>query len=173
MWTTEINYWISDPLRTPEFIPAFFSFFFFFGGVRVDHLLSLRSCVGFCFCFVLFWLFILFYFIFCCFFAFVLCLVYPMLPVSLDCPFLFVSSVFSNVYLKKYYFIWVQKRNMEDRSEYPNLFVILKLQREKNTKSRVINSIFFFLLLIPKTEYASIFCIVYLIKTQIYHSFNL
>ena len=25
--------------------------------------------------------------------------VYPMLPVSLDCPFLIVSSVFSNVYL--------------------------------------------------------------------------
>ena len=28
-----------------------------------------------------------------------LCLVYPMLPVSLDCPFLIASSVFSNVYL--------------------------------------------------------------------------
>ena len=30
---------------------------------------------------------------------FVLCLVYPMLPVSLDCPFLIAPSVFSNVYL--------------------------------------------------------------------------
>ena len=29
----------------------------------------------------------------------VLHLVYPMLPVSLDCPFLIVPSVFSNVYL--------------------------------------------------------------------------
>ena len=32
----------------------------------------------------------------------VLCLVYPMLPVSLDCPFLISSSVFSNVYLYLY-----------------------------------------------------------------------
>ena len=32
-------------------------------------------------------------------FVFVLCLVYPMLPVSLDCPFLISPSVFSNVYL--------------------------------------------------------------------------
>ena len=30
---------------------------------------------------------------------FVLCLVYPMLPVSLDCTFLIAPSVFSNVYL--------------------------------------------------------------------------
>ena len=32
-------------------------------------------------------------------FFFVLCLVYPMLPISLDCPFLIAPSVFSNVYL--------------------------------------------------------------------------
>ena len=32
-------------------------------------------------------------------FVFVLCLVYPMLPVSLNCPLLIVPSVFSNVYL--------------------------------------------------------------------------
>ena len=31
----------------------------------------------------------------CCVF---LCLVYPMLPVALDCPFLIAPSVFSNVY---------------------------------------------------------------------------
>jgi hypothetical protein len=31
--------------------------------------------------------------------CFVLCLVCPMLPLSLDCPFLIVPSVFSNVYL--------------------------------------------------------------------------
>jgi hypothetical protein len=30
---------------------------------------------------------------------FVMCFVYPMLPVSLDCPFLFAPSVFSKVYL--------------------------------------------------------------------------
>ena len=37
----------------------------------------------------------------CCVFLFgfilILCLVYPMLPVSLDCPFLIVPSIFSNV----------------------------------------------------------------------------
>jgi len=48
------------------------------GGVRVAHLYSFL-------CFVLF--------------VFILCLVYPMLPVSLDCPFLIAPSVFSNVYL--------------------------------------------------------------------------
>ena len=49
-------------------------------------------------------LFILFSFLCCvvlCFilFVIVLCLMYPMLPVSLDCPFLIALSVFSNVYL--------------------------------------------------------------------------
>ena len=34
-------------------------------------------------------------------FAFVLCLVYPMLPVSLNFPFLVAPSVFSNVCLNK------------------------------------------------------------------------
>ena len=34
-----------------------------------------------------------------CVVLFVLCLVYPMLTVSLDCPFLIAPSVFSNVYL--------------------------------------------------------------------------
>jgi hypothetical protein len=33
-------------------------------------------------------------------FFFVLCLVYTMLPVSLDCPFLIAPSVFSNVCMK-------------------------------------------------------------------------
>ena len=32
-------------------------------------------------------------------FVFILCLVYPMMPVSLDSPFLIAPSVFSNVYL--------------------------------------------------------------------------
>jgi hypothetical protein len=37
--------------------------------------------------------------ILCCVFCFVfLCLVYPMLPVSGDCPFLIAPSVFFNVY---------------------------------------------------------------------------
>jgi hypothetical protein len=33
-------------------------------------------------------------------FIFVLCLVYPVLPVSLDCPFLISPSIFSNVYFR-------------------------------------------------------------------------
>jgi hypothetical protein len=41
--------------------------------------------------------------ILCCVFCFVcLRLVYPMLQVSLDCPFLFIPSVFANVYLCKH-----------------------------------------------------------------------
>jgi hypothetical protein len=48
-----------------------------FGGVRI---------VFWCWGFVLF--------------VFVLCLVCPMLPVSLDCSFLMTPLVFSNVYLK-------------------------------------------------------------------------
>ena len=38
--------------------------------------------------------------ILCCVF---LCIVYPMLLVSLDCPFLIAPLVFSNVYLLLYY----------------------------------------------------------------------
>jgi hypothetical protein len=52
-----------------------------FGGIRVAHLLSF--CVVLC-RFVLF--------------VFVLCLMCPVLPVSLDCPFLIAPSVFSNVH---------------------------------------------------------------------------
>ena len=37
--------------------------------------------------------------ILCCVAFCFLCLVYPMLPVSLDCLFLIASSVFSNFYL--------------------------------------------------------------------------
>ena len=36
--------------------------------------------------------------------VFVLCLVYTMLPVSLDCPFVIASSVFSNIHLH----VWTQ-----------------------------------------------------------------
>ena len=35
----------------------------------------------------------------CVLFVFVLCLVYPMLPVSMDCLFFIAPSFFSNVYL--------------------------------------------------------------------------
>ena len=51
-----------------------------FGGVRVTHLFRLLCVLCFCALFV-----------------FVLCLVRAMLPMSLDCPFLVVQSVFFNV----------------------------------------------------------------------------
>jgi hypothetical protein len=38
----------------------------------------------------------------CVFYFVCFLLVYPMLQVSLDCPFLFVPSVFANVYLYKH-----------------------------------------------------------------------
>jgi hypothetical protein len=37
----------------------------------------------------------------CVLFVFVLCFMYSMLPVSLDCPFLIALSVFSNIYLQR------------------------------------------------------------------------
>jgi hypothetical protein len=49
--------------------------------------------------------------ILCCVVCFV-CLVYPMLPVSLDCPFLISPSVFSNVYSNTQIFI---KQTIADR----------------------------------------------------------
>ena len=48
---------------------------------------------------------VLFSFLYCALLVFVLCLAYPMLPASLDCPFLIALSVFSNVFflhLKEY-----------------------------------------------------------------------
>ena len=41
----------------------------------------------------------------CCFVLFVLCLVYPMLPVSLDCPFLIALSVFYVMFLVLFVFV--------------------------------------------------------------------
>ena len=58
-----------------------FHVFRFFGGVRVAHLFS---------------------FLFCVLFVFVLCLVCPMLPVSLYCPFVIAPSVFSSVFFSLY-----------------------------------------------------------------------
>ena len=55
-----------------------------FGGVRVGLLFSFRCSV---------------------LFVFLLCLVYPMLPVSLNCPFLNALSVFSNVYQNVIYYV--------------------------------------------------------------------
>jgi hypothetical protein len=49
----------------------------------------------------LFWSMVLMFLVFCVLFCFVfiLCVVYPMLPVSLHCPSLIAPSVFSNIYL--------------------------------------------------------------------------
>jgi hypothetical protein len=56
--------------------------------------------------------------VFCFIFIFLFCLssfcvLYPMLPVSLDCPFLVTPSVFSNVYLtsSKQYFSYIHDKN--------------------------------------------------------------
>ena len=47
--------------------------------------------------------------ILCCIFCFVfLRLVWSMLPVSLGCPFLIASSVFSNIYFHFYWFCWAK-----------------------------------------------------------------
>jgi len=46
-------------------------------------------------------------FLCCVLFVYVMCLVYPLLPVSLDCPLLIAPSVFSYVYLINDY--WKQK----------------------------------------------------------------
>jgi hypothetical protein len=43
-------------------------------------------------------IFLVFYVVFFSLFVFVLCFVYPMLPLSLDCSFLIAPLVFSNVY---------------------------------------------------------------------------
>jgi len=47
-------------------------------------------------------------------FVFVLCLVYLMLPVSLDCPFLIVTSVFSNVHFRNYTRWYRQPVNVDE-----------------------------------------------------------
>ena len=62
--------WYLDPLQKLD-------------GVRVVHRFSFLCCCCF--------------FVFC--FVFVLCVVCPVFPVSLDCPFLIAASVFSSVHL--------------------------------------------------------------------------
>ena len=65
-----------------------------FGGVCVDHLFSFLSCVfgRVCVDHLFSFLCCVVYFVIVLFVS-VLCLVYPMLPVYLDCPFLIDSSV--------------------------------------------------------------------------------
>ena len=93
MWTTEINYLTSDPLRTPGFIPGFL--------VGSGLIICLVYCLVFVF--VLFCFVCLFFVLLCFFFVFVLCLLYRcrMLPVSLGCVHFYLSLLFS---LK---FIWI------------------------------------------------------------------
>jgi hypothetical protein len=54
--------------------------------------------------------------ILCCVFCFVwlpLCFVYPMLPISLDCPFVIAPSVFSNVHLHQMHYNHKQQCKMK------------------------------------------------------------
>jgi hypothetical protein len=48
-------------------------------------------------------------------FIFVLCLVYPVLPVSLDCPFVIASSVLSNVYFRPVSCVPIKQTNIKPR----------------------------------------------------------
>jgi hypothetical protein len=80
-----------------------------FGGIRVAHLFSFH-------CGVLF--------------VFVLCFVYPKLPVSLDYPFLIALSVLSNVYSPAV--VLVNDMTSQSRIHglsfmftYPNIFVVV------------------------------------------------
>jgi hypothetical protein len=73
-------FWLSDKKQELLTLREHLSSLPVFGGVRVAHLFIFLCCV-----FVLF--------------VFVLCLVYSMLPLSLDCPLLISPTVFSNVYL--------------------------------------------------------------------------
>ena len=79
------------------FMITWFHLQFFCGGSVL--LIFLISCVVLCFCFVC------------------LCLVCPMLPVSLNCPFLIAPSVFANVY-----FPWI---SFWDFGTVPTVSVVL------------------------------------------------
>ena len=87
----------------------------FFDGICVAHHFSalcfMRVCVLFLLCFCVFFNFFWVYIGFC--FVFVLCLVSLLFPMSLDCPFFSVSSVFSNVYLQFIIFL----------HNYPNVII--------------------------------------------------
>ena len=80
----------------------------FFGGICVAHLFKFSVLSVLFFCFLLFCLSsacVMYVMCLVCHVScmscvlYVLCLVCPLLPVSLDCPFLIVPSVFFNVYL--------------------------------------------------------------------------
>ena len=61
-----------------------------------------------------------------CFCFVCLRLVYPLLPVSLDCPFLITSSVFSNVYLKTDRKARIQRAFLACFAESANGFYIFR-----------------------------------------------
>jgi hypothetical protein len=61
----------------------------------IDRVANLFSFL--CVCFVC---------LFACLFVFVLCLVYPMSPLSLDCPFVIGPSVLSHVYLDFFIYMY-------------------------------------------------------------------
>jgi hypothetical protein len=71
-----------------------------FDGVRVAHLFNFLSCVMS--------------------FFFVLCLVCPMLLVSLDCLFLIAPSVFSDVHLKIPIFDTLKWKNLRSNHKFEN-----------------------------------------------------
>ena len=57
----------------------------------------------------------------CFCFVFLYCLVYPMLPLSLDCLFLIAPSVFSNIYLIN---IYINFANIKTKTCWRGLYLI-------------------------------------------------
>ena len=82
----------------------------------------------------------------CCFFDFVLCLVYPMLPVSLNFPFLVAPWVFPNVCLNKValnkiVIVTYKKKSLkisEGKSEAVNQRTDSTMTKQKKTKRQTI-----------------------------------
>ena len=77
-------------------------------------------------------------------FVLVLCLVCPMLPVSLDCPFLIAHSVFSNIYLQQLRVnnIVVCHWSYVERQTFPNQSITTIFRLELFRQSGVVFLIF-------------------------------
>jgi hypothetical protein len=73
-----------------------------------------------------------------CFCFVFLCLVYHVLPVYLDCPFLFATSVFSNIYILSNDDHWRTKRTLTTLTYDENIMqtpIVLFKYEIRNTKA--------------------------------------
>jgi hypothetical protein len=82
-----------------------------------------RFLVGFVLLiFLVFWVVLCF----CVKFVFILCVVCPILPVSLDCPFLIAPLVFSNVYFTTFFSILISNISLHCQCiKFPLFFSLL------------------------------------------------